>query len=73
LESWARLLAMKRATTPGCAYQTAAFGNHVELCGRRLQSIWSEVLRYHKNVAYEYEVNRMRRESAWLLRNALEL
>ena len=33
----------------------------------RLQQLWSEILRYHKNVAYIHEMERVRDAAAWLL------
>ena len=39
--------------------------------GRRcLGQVWSEGLRYHKNLAYEFEVTQVRESAEWLLVNA---
>jgi hypothetical protein len=65
VESWAQLLVSTRTATPGLAYPNPAFGTEVVLRARRLQRLWSEFLRYHKNVAYIYEVNQVREVGEW--------
>jgi hypothetical protein len=73
LESWAQLIVSTRAATPGWAYLVAGFGNEVLARSRTLQPLWSETLRYHKNVAYPYEVGQARTAAEWLLLNASQL
>lgn len=73
LRAWAELLVTTRAATPGLAYPVPGFGNEVVNHGRALQRLWSEVLRYHKNVAYLYEVDQVREAAEWLLVNSASL
>ncbi len=73
VESWAQLLAMTRASNPAWAYPRPSFGNEVVMRARRLQRLWSEILRYHKNVAYRFEVDQVRAAAEWLLLNAVRL
>jgi hypothetical protein len=69
VRAWAELLVAERAATPGAAYPHA-FGREVQVCGQRIGQLWSEALRYHKNVAYLYEVVQVREAAEWLLANA---
>ncbi len=73
LGSWAQLLVSTRAATVGLAYPSAEFATNVLARGRRLQHSWSETLRYHKNVAYPYEVEQVRTAAEWLLLNGSQL
>lgn len=73
LEAWTQLLVLSRAATPGWAYADTSFGNRVVAIGRQLQHLWNEVLRYHRNVAYLYEVARVKTATEWLLLNSLQL
>lgn len=73
LESWALLLISTRASGIALTYSIPAFGNEVMASSRRLQQSWSEVLRYHKNVAYLHEVDRARSATEWLLMNEPQL
>jgi hypothetical protein len=72
VRAWAELLVLERAVTPAAAYP-ASFGQEVQACGQTIGQLWSETLRYHKNVAYWYEMNQVREAAEWLLanRNAL--
>jgi hypothetical protein len=70
LMSWSQLLVSYRTATPGLAYPITGFGNEVVNQSRQLERIWSETLRYHKNVAYLHEVARARQAIEWLLANA---
>jgi hypothetical protein len=67
LESWTKLLVATRGSMLGLAYPDPRFGNEVIKRGQDLQQLWSEYLRYHKNVAYPYEVRQVRDGAAWLL------
>jgi hypothetical protein len=69
VRAWAELLIAERAARPGMAYP-ADRGRQVQACGQRLGQLWSETLRYHKNVAYRYEVAQARAAVEWLLLNA---
>jgi hypothetical protein len=73
VRAWAELLAAKRAAMPGLAYADPAFGNQVVTRGFRLQRLWSEILRYHKNIAYVHEMNQVRDVAAWLLLHSAHL
>jgi hypothetical protein len=68
VRAWAELLVIERAATPGAAY-APLFGQEVQACGQSIGQLWSETLRYHKNVAYLYEMNQVRTASEWLLVN----
>ena len=59
VRAWAELLVAERAETPGAAYPPA-FGREVQSCGQRVGQLWSETLRYHKNLAYLYEMVQVR-------------
>jgi hypothetical protein len=69
VRSWAELLVLERAALPGKAYPVE-IGRHVQLCGQRIGAHWSESLRYHKNVAYEFEMRQVREAAEWLLANS---
>jgi hypothetical protein len=66
VRAWAELLVAERAATPGLAY-APQFGREVQSCGQRIGQLWSETLRYHKNVAYLHEVAQVREAAEWLL------
>ncbi|MCA9227767.1 MAG: hypothetical protein KDA47_19235 [Planctomycetales bacterium] len=73
IRGWAELLIATRASLPGFAYPIPNFANQVALAGRQIYSLWRESLRYHKNVAYEYEMVRVRSAAHWLLANIRHL
>jgi hypothetical protein len=73
LRAWAELLVLTRAATPGMAYATPGFGIEVQRRGQRLEHLWSETLRYHKNIAYLYEVRQVQEVAEWLLVHSLAL
>jgi hypothetical protein len=68
VRAWADLLIAERAAMLGAAY-APVFGLQVQECGQNIGSLWSETLRYHKNVAYLYELRRVREAVEWLLVN----
>jgi len=73
LYAWAELLVTIRATTMDLGYPSASFPTELlDRCGS-LQRLWSEVLRYHKNRAYVYELADVREATEWLLANSAEL
>jgi hypothetical protein len=72
VRGWAELLVAERASTPGKAYQPG-FAREVQSCGQQIRELWNETIRYHKNVAYVFEVQQVREASAWLLVNSLDL
>jgi hypothetical protein len=69
VRAWAELLVAERAAMPGAAY-VHTFGQEVQACGQRIGQLWSETLRYHKNVAYLHEMNQVREAAEGLLVNA---
>lgn len=73
LRAWAEFLVAFRASRLGLAYRIPGFGNQVIVRGQRLQRVWRETLRYHKNVAYPHEVSQVRDSADWLLKHSLSL
>jgi hypothetical protein len=73
VRAWAELLVKTRALTPAAAYASPSFGLEIQRRGRWIEVVWSETLRYHKNIAYPYEVRRIREAAEWLLANASQL
>jgi hypothetical protein len=73
LRAWADLLVATREANPALAYPDPGFGDQVRTTVAPLQRLWSEVLRYHKNVAYRYELRQVREAAEWLLANASSL
>lgn len=69
VRAWAELLVAQRAATPGAAYPPL-LGQEVQACGQSIGQLWSETLRYHKNLAYVYEMNQVREAAEWLLVNS---
>ncbi len=47
-----------------------SFGLELQKRGQRIGQLWSETLRYHKNIAYPHEVRQVREAVAWLLVNS---
>jgi hypothetical protein len=70
VRAWAELLVAVRAATEGWHYPDPAFGIAVQGAGQRFEPLWSETLRYHKNMAYLYEVRQIREAAEWLLANS---
>lgn len=73
VESWAKLLANTRSSVTGLAYPTPAFGSDLLAKCHRLQRVWSEFLRYHRNVAYPHEIENTRRIVEWLMDHSDQL
>jgi hypothetical protein len=73
LDSWAQLLVSTRASATAWAYPDPSFGNHVLARSRQVQRLWSEVLRYHKNVAYPHEVDTVKAATEWLFLHSSQL
>ena len=67
LRCWAETLVILRSSIPDPAYLRPGFGIEVVRRGQRLDLLWSESLRYHKNVAYGHEVRRVKNAVEWLL------
>lgn len=73
LRAWAEVLVATRAATPGFSYPSPLFAGEIVWYAASVYRLWSEVLRYHKNVAYLFEVNQVRKATEWLLTNARSL
>lgn len=73
VRAWAELLVATRSSTAGQNYSTAQFGREVQVRGQRLEKLWNETLRYHKNRAYPYEVEQVLEAVSWLLAHSPKL
>jgi hypothetical protein len=73
IRAWADLLVLERAATPGRAYPDPAFAALVQNAGQRIEPLWRETLRYHKNIAYPFEVRQVQDAAEWLLLNSAAL
>lgn len=71
VRAWSELLIAERLSR-GAPYPTPR-GTLIQRCGQQIGQLWSVTLRYHKNVAYAYEVARIRRTVEWLIVNAEQL
>jgi hypothetical protein len=69
VRAWAELLVSLRTSTPGLTYNPPRFGNSIMRRCYRIERLWSPLLRYHKNVAYRFEVEQVRESAEWLLLN----
>jgi hypothetical protein len=71
VRAWAELLVAERAAL-GNPYPSP-FDTDVQTRGQRVGDLWSETLRYHKNVAYFHELRKVRESVEWLLTNEAAL
>jgi hypothetical protein len=71
IRAWAELLVRERIAL-GVAYPNP-FALDLQQHGARISRLWTESLRYHKNVAYKHEVKRVRDAVDWLLVNETRL
>jgi hypothetical protein len=69
VRAWAELLVAERALSPATAF-TPPFDLEVQRHGQRIEQLWRETLRYHKNRAYLYEMRQVREAAEWLLVNS---
>lgn len=69
VRAWAEFLVLSRAADPAKAYP-AGFALDDQTRGQRIGQLWRETLRYHKNVAYRYEVRQVREATEWFLMNS---
>jgi hypothetical protein len=67
VRAWAELLIVERAHL-GTPY-SSPFDTDLQARGQRIGDLWSETLRYHKNVAYLHELRKVREAVEWLLAN----
>jgi len=68
VRAWAELIVAERAAL-GVAYAPDV-ARLVQFSGQRIGMLWSETLRYRRNVAYEYEMTQVREAAEWLLSNS---
>lgn len=66
VRAWAELLVAERALSPATSYQPA-LALSVQKHGQRIESLWRETLRYHKNQAYLFEMTQLREATEWFL------
>lgn len=71
VRAWSELIVAERVFL-GKAY-SASFAMEIQRQGQRIGQLWSETLRYHKNVAYSHEVAQVREAVEWLVINAKSL
>jgi hypothetical protein len=69
VESWAELLVGVRGLQPGWAYADPTLAGQVLGNARAIACLWTETLRYRKNLAYPFEANRAREAAEWFLSN----
>lgn len=67
--AWSQLVILERAHQPQWLYPNANFGVEFQSRVHPISRLWRETLRYHKNVAYSFEVLHMRECAEWLLTN----
>jgi hypothetical protein len=72
VRAWAELLVTARAASAATAFP-AAFSRAVQRRGQRIEQLWRETLRYHKNEAYAYEMTQVREAAEWFLVHAQSL
>lgn len=65
IHDWGQLLVRTRASVPGLAYSDAAFASRVATTAYRIALLWTEILRYHKSVAYRHEVRQVSEAVEW--------
>ena len=70
VRAWCDLLVAYRSLPFKTPYPTVKFGDEVKQRGRQIEPIWNETLRYHDNVAYPQEVERMREAVSWLFHHS---
>ena len=69
VRAWAEFLVLSRAANPATSYPPP-FALEVQRHGQRIGQLWRQTLRYHKNVAYQYEVRQVREATEWFLMNS---
>jgi hypothetical protein len=68
VRAWAELLVTERACTT--AAHSGSLGLDVQRHGQRIEQVWRETLRYHKNFAYLHEMRQARQAAEWFLVNS---
>ncbi len=73
LSNWAHLLVERRATMPHGAYPVPGFSSDIVRLSGQLYRVWRESMRYHKNLAYPYEIAQAREAAHWFSVHSLAL
>lgn len=71
VQGWAELLIAERLHLNIPHSQDVAL--KIQSCGKKFRRLWTESLRYHKNVAYSHEMNQVREAAEWLLARSEDL
>jgi len=71
--AWAELLINVRHSSPTIRYADPAFASEIRSRCRTVSLLWSEQLRYHKNIIYQPEIDQMEEAVEWLLLQSLQL
>jgi hypothetical protein len=72
VSSWANLLVLTRRAVPGMAYPIR-FERTLLQHARGVSRTWQETIRYHDNMAYEFEVLTVRHAAEWFLQHRNQL
>jgi len=72
LAGWGQLIILYRRKY-GPSYLSGGFERDLRRLSGYAGNLWSETIRYHKNKAHRYEVDGMRRVTAWMLDRSSEL
>jgi len=73
LHCWGQLLVETHIRSPIMGHSRGGMGSQVLAHTKSLDQVWRETIRYHKNVAYPHEANRMLSGVDWLLTHSLDL
>lgn len=71
--SWADLIVRKRASDPRWSYPVPGLGRQMVAQVQRLEFLWEETLRYHKNAASQREVRQVLDAVGWLISYSAQL
>lgn len=67
VDEWARLLVAVRASPPIATPMSAGAASELLRRSGGVARTWAEWVRYHANVAYPYELSRMRDQATWFV------
>lgn len=73
IDAWAQFVTSTRASLPTGNYRVPGFGSRVLAHALTVAQSWRETLRYRKNTAYWYEVERVWRSTEWLLSHSKDI
>lgn len=71
-DAWAQFITSMRSAVPAQNYRVPGFGSRVLAHALTVAQYWRETLRYRKNVAYWYEVERVWTSTEWLLEHSAD-